>query len=69
MSKAQMQFSYEALRDQHFITGDDPSGKDLGQFDPARWTAMYKQLVDLKLIRQPFDPATAYTLQFLPKRD
>jgi len=26
---------------------------------------MYEQLVDLKVISKPFDPTTAYTLQFL----
>jgi NitT/TauT family transport system substrate-binding protein len=63
MSTAQMQFSYEALRDRHFIDGGGP---DLGKFDPARWTSMYQQLIDLKVVSRPFDPATAYTLQFLP---
>jgi NitT/TauT family transport system substrate-binding protein len=67
LSVPQMQFSYEALRDQHFIAGDDPSGAELGQFTPARWTSMYQQLLDLKVIEKPFDPAIAYTLQFLPK--
>ena len=67
MSVPQMKFSYEALRDQHFIAGEDASGADLGRFDPARWTSMYQQLLDLKVISKPFDPAIAYTLQFLPK--
>jgi NitT/TauT family transport system substrate-binding protein len=67
MSVPQMKFSYEALRDQHFVAGEDPGGADLGRFDPARWTSMYQQLLDLKVISKPFDPATAYTLQFMPK--
>jgi NitT/TauT family transport system substrate-binding protein len=67
MSVPQMKFSYEALRDQHFITGDAPNGADLGRFDPARWESMYQQLLDLKLIAKPFDPAIAYTMQFMPK--
>jgi NitT/TauT family transport system substrate-binding protein len=67
LSKAQMQFSYEALRDRHFITGDDPSGTQLGRFEPARWTSMYQQLLDLKVIQKPFDPAIAYTMQFIPR--
>ena len=67
MSVPQMKFSYEALRDQHFIAGDAPNGADLGRFDPARWTSMYQQLLDLKVIQKPFDPAIAYTLQFMPK--
>ncbi len=63
MSVAQMQFSYEALRDQHFIDGGGP---DLGKFDPARWASMYQQLLDLKVLSKPFDPTSAYTVQFLP---
>lgn len=61
-----MQFTWQQLRDGHFVTGDDPSGAQLGQLDPKRWATMYEQLVDLKVIEKPFDPATAYTLQFLP---
>jgi NitT/TauT family transport system substrate-binding protein len=68
MSLPQMKFSYEGLRDQHFITGDAPDGGDLGRFEPARWTSMYQQLLDLKVIQKPFDPAIAYTLQFMPKK-
>jgi hypothetical protein len=26
---------------------------------------MYKQLIELKVIDKPFDPTTAYTLQFV----
>jgi NitT/TauT family transport system substrate-binding protein len=59
-----MNFSWRALRDGHFVAGDDPTGAQLGQMNAARWSTMYKQLVDLKVIEKPFDPATAYTLQF-----
>jgi len=31
-----------------------------------RWSTMYEQLLDLKVIEKSFDPATAYTLQFVP---
>ncbi len=67
MSVAQMKFSYEALRDQHFIAGEAPNGADLGRLDPARWASMYQQLLDLKVIQKPFDPTIAYTMQFMPK--
>ena len=63
-----MQFTWQQLRDGHFVAGEDPSGAQLGQMDPKRWTTMYEQLVDLKVIDKPFDPATAYTLQFLQAR-
>ena len=60
-----MQFTWQQLRDGRFITGDDSSGAQIGQMDPARWSTLYGQLVDLKVIDKSFDPATAYTLQFL----
>lgn len=57
----QMQFTWEALRDGHFIDGGDPA--KTGHMDPARWATMYAQLSDLKLIAHPIDPASAYTLR------
>jgi NitT/TauT family transport system substrate-binding protein len=60
-----MDFTWHALRDGHFVAGDDPSGAQLGQMTAERWTTMYQQLTDLKVIEKPFDPSTAYTLQFL----
>jgi NitT/TauT family transport system substrate-binding protein len=60
-----MQFTWQQLRDGHFVAGDDPTGAQLGQMDPKRWATMYEQLVDLKVIDKSFDPTTAYTLQFL----
>ena len=44
-----------------------PSGAQLGQMTSERWTTMYKQLYDLKVIDKAFDPATAYTLRFNEK--
>jgi len=63
-----MQFSWQHLRDGHFVAGEDPSGAQLGQMDPKRWTTMYQQLTELKVINNSFDPATAFTLQFLQTR-
>jgi NitT/TauT family transport system substrate-binding protein len=64
MSIPLMKFSYEALRDQNFITGKAPNGADVGRFDPARWNNMYQQLLQLKLIHNPFDVTSAYTVKF-----
>jgi NitT/TauT family transport system substrate-binding protein len=61
-----MRFTWQALRDGHFVTGDDLSSAQLGRMDPERWATMYTQLFELKVIDRPFDPATAYTLQFVP---
>jgi hypothetical protein len=46
------------------VTGNDPSGALIGTMTSERWDTMYKQLTDLKVITEQFDPAIAYTLQF-----
>jgi NitT/TauT family transport system substrate-binding protein len=63
-----MQFTWQALRDGHFVAGEDPGGAQLGQMDPKRWETMYRQLFDLKIITKPFDAKVAYTLQFVAAR-
>ena len=60
-----MQFSWRALRDGHFVTSDDPNGPRMGEMRADRWDTTYRQLLDLKVIDKPFDPMTAYTLQFV----
>jgi NitT/TauT family transport system substrate-binding protein len=62
----QMKFSLQAMRDGGFITGADPTGPGIGRMTPARWAATNEQLTSLGVIRKPIDPASAYTLQFLP---
>jgi len=59
-----MQFTWQALRDGGFVTGDDRSNRQLGTMEAERWTTMYNQLLELKVIDKPFDPAKAYTLRF-----
>lgn len=63
-----MMFSWQALREGNFVTGPDASGMQLGKMEPQRWTTMYQQLKDLQIISHSFDPANAYTLQFVQKR-
>jgi NitT/TauT family transport system substrate-binding protein len=65
LSPEWMEFSWQAMRDGHFVAGEDPSGAQLGRMTADRWSTMYKQLLELKVIDKPFDPASAYTLQFL----
>ena len=65
MSKEQMAFTYQALKDGRFATGSDPGGSQLGQFNAGRWNTLYQQLLDLKIVKKPFDPKIAYTTQFL----
>jgi len=65
LSPQWMQFTWQELREGRFISGDDRSGSQIGRMDPARWTTLYKQLLELKVIENEFNPSTAYTLQFL----
>jgi NitT/TauT family transport system substrate-binding protein len=65
MNRDWANYSYNALKSGNFITGDDPTGSQIGQFDPARWQTMYDQLRALGVITKPIDPKTAYTTQFL----
>ncbi len=63
-----MQFSWQALRNGRFVTGDDASGTRLGEMNAERWATMYQQLFDLKIIAKPFDAKVAYTLRFVAAR-
>jgi NitT/TauT family transport system substrate-binding protein len=66
LSAQWMQFTWQELRDGHFVAGEGLNGSQIGQMDPARWSRLYKQLLELKVIEKEIDPATAYTLQFVP---
>ena len=63
-----MNFTWQALREGGFVTGDDTSGARVGQMNSQRWATMYQQLSDLKVIDKPFDPKTAYTLAFVESK-
>jgi NitT/TauT family transport system substrate-binding protein len=66
MSPDQMRFTVQTLKDQHFVDGDGTADSHLGHFTAERWSQTYSQLLDLKVLAHPFDPATAYTLRFAP---
>ncbi len=66
MNRDWAKYSYDQLKRGNFITGDDPSGSQVGHLDPARWTTMYNQLLALHVLNHPIDPTAAYTTQFLP---
>jgi NitT/TauT family transport system substrate-binding protein len=58
----QMQFTWQALKDGHFVDGGDAART--GKMDAQRWSAMYGQLMELKVIAKPLDPTSAYTLRY-----
>ncbi|MDE3104935.1 MAG: ABC transporter substrate-binding protein [Acidobacteriota bacterium] len=65
LDPALMQYSYQALRDGHFVDGATAGTSHLGQLQADRWQAMVKQLSDLKVTHTQIDPASLYTTQFL----
>ena len=64
LNPAQEAFTAAALKNGGFITGNNPSGAQIGQMTAARWNATYEQLKSLGILQGPVDPSTAYTLQF-----
>ncbi len=60
-----MQYSYTALKQGNFITGDPAARESAGKFDTARWQTLYEQLTSLKVIKKPIDVTHAYTTMFL----
>jgi NitT/TauT family transport system substrate-binding protein len=65
MSPDWADYTYKTLKSGNFITGDDPSGNHIGQFDPARWQTTAQHLYEIGVIKQPIDPKLGYTTQFL----
>ncbi len=63
----QMNFTVKALTEGKFITGDDASGASIGRMTAQRWAVNNRQLTQLGVIQHAIDPASAYTLRFLPQ--
>ncbi len=64
LNPAQEAYSSQALRDGSFITGGDTD--QTGRMTAARWAQGEEQLKSLGILQNPVDPATAYSLRFLP---
>ncbi len=65
-SPAQMQYTFNALKEGNFITGADPSGAEIGRMTAERWSTINDQLTNLGVVKNRIDPTIAYTLKFLP---
>lgn len=64
LNPAQEAYSAQALRDGHFVDGE--GADQTGRMTAARWQAGEEQLKSLGILHSAVDPATAYSLQFLP---
>jgi NitT/TauT family transport system substrate-binding protein len=65
LNPAQEAYSAQALRDGGFVTGD-PANPQTGRMTAERWQTLYQQLQPLGILHAPVDPATSYSLKFLP---
>jgi NitT/TauT family transport system substrate-binding protein len=66
LNPAQEAYTAQALRDGDFVTGKDKGGAQTGRMTADRWQAEYEQLKALGILHRSFDPATAYSLKFVP---
>jgi NitT/TauT family transport system substrate-binding protein len=65
LNPAQEAYSAQALRDGGFVTGD-AANPQTGRMSAERWQTLYQQLQSLGILHAPVDPATTYSLKFLP---
>jgi NitT/TauT family transport system substrate-binding protein len=66
LNPAQESYTAQALRDGGFVTGGDATGALTGHMTAERWNASYEQLKSLGILHGPIDPASAYSLKFVP---
>jgi NitT/TauT family transport system substrate-binding protein len=66
LNPTQEAYTAQTLRDGGFITGGDASGAQTGQMTAARWQTSYDQLKSLGILHGAIDPATSYSLKFVP---
>ena len=67
MTQELMQYSWQALKDGHYIEGFSEQGEAIGQMTAARWQAQYDALKQVGVLQTTFDPKEAYSLDFAPK--
>lgn len=66
LNPAQEAYTAQALREGGFVTGSDPAHPLTGQMLPKRWQEMNDELKSLGILHGPVDPASAYTVRYLP---
>ncbi len=66
LNPAQEAYTAQALRDGGFVTGEDPSGAQIGHMTAERWQTGYDQLKSLGILHSSFDLSQAYLLKFAP---
>jgi NitT/TauT family transport system substrate-binding protein len=65
LNPTQEAFTAQALREGGFVSGEDPTGAQIGRMTSDRWQMSYRQLKSLEILNGPFDPGAAYSLSFV----
>jgi NitT/TauT family transport system substrate-binding protein len=65
LNPTQEAFTAQALRDGGFVLGEDPTGLQIGRMTSDRWQTSYRQLKSPEILNGTFDPAAAYSLNFV----
>lgn len=66
LNPAQEAYTARELREGGFITGGDATGAQTGHMTADRWNASYLQLKALGILHSDVDPATVYSLKYVP---
>ena len=66
LSPDKMDFSFKALKEGNFITGDEAKGESIGLMQESRWKAQFELLRDLNLLKADLDYHAAFTTGFFP---
>ena len=66
LNPAQEAYTAHALRDGGFVAGATPGNDETGRMTAARWQTTSDQLKSLGIVQGSLDPATAYSIKFLP---
>jgi NitT/TauT family transport system substrate-binding protein len=66
LDQDKMLFSWQALKDGNFITGDPAKGEAPGMFSDARWQFQFKVMKDVGLLQKVTNYQDVFTTNFLP---
>ena len=58
-------YSWQALKDGHYIEGFADRGEAVGQFKPERWRELDRILREVGVLTKPNDPQSVFTTEFL----
>ena len=67
MNPEREMFSWQALKDGHYVEGFPDQGEGIGQFKLERWKQLRDIMRQVGVLETDVDPQSAFTTEFLPK--